>query len=415
MKFQFIANACGIFTNKANKKILCDPWIDNGAFGSWCHFHPLKTTRDDFKDIDAIYLSHIHQDHYDDRFFEYPKDLPIIVLDHGPNFLTKILHKKGHTNVIGIKEGQTIEFAEFSISMFEPFAKHPFHEAAIGNIIDSAMVIQADGVTCLNANDNTPTVESMKLLSQKFGHIDLAMINYNAAGPYPSCFDNLSDNEKKSEHNRIIERNFRHMRDLLLAVPIKYVLPFAGAYVIGGKHYKKNNFLGTTTWDECAKFLKNYQVPCNVVCLREKTTFDIITGQSDRPYKPVDIGEMKQYIEHTLSKIKYPYEYDKFPDPNNLFGELERTRTAFLKRIEKYNFKLDMDVTLKVFDQNFPVCKVKNKKGDLQCSLDERLLLRILKRKDHWNNAEVGCHIQFHRKPNHYSPDMHTALQFFHL
>ena len=47
--------------------------------------------------------------------------------------------------------------------------------------------------------------------------------------------------------------------------------------------------------------------------------------------------------------------------------------------------------------------------------LDERLLNRILDRKSHWNNAEIGCHIEIDRKPNIYEIDSHTMMQFFHL
>jgi hypothetical protein len=49
------------------------------------------------------------------------------------------------------------------------------------------------------------------------------------------------------------------------------------------------------------------------------------------------------------------------------------------------------------------------------CSLDLRLLRRILDRVSHWNNAEIGCHVEFNRVPNEYQPDLHTALQFLHL
>ncbi len=49
----------------------------------------------------------------------------------------------------------------------------------------------------------------------------------------------------------------------------------------------------------------------------------------------------------------------------------------------------------------------------LQCTLDEDLLRRILRREEHWNNAELGCHITFDRK-GPYMPDVHTLLCFFH-
>ena len=35
---------------------------------------------------------------------------------------------------------------------------------------------------------------------------DLALLGYNAAGPYPSCFENLSENERKDEHHRILKK-----------------------------------------------------------------------------------------------------------------------------------------------------------------------------------------------------------------
>ena len=78
-----------------------DPWLNDGVFeGSWCHYPPLKTKQSDLTDIDAIYLSHIHPDHYDERYFNYPKDIPIYILKSKYNFLFKNLVKKGYTNVI---------------------------------------------------------------------------------------------------------------------------------------------------------------------------------------------------------------------------------------------------------------------------------------------------------------------------
>ena len=75
LTFQFIGNACGIFTGSNGTTILCDPWLVDGVFeGSWHHFPKLKTTFDDVQNIDAIYISHLHPDHFDERHFEFRKD-----------------------------------------------------------------------------------------------------------------------------------------------------------------------------------------------------------------------------------------------------------------------------------------------------------------------------------------------------
>jgi UDP-MurNAc hydroxylase len=416
MKFEFIGNASGIFYGDKGTKILCDPWLVDGVFeGSWCHYPPLKTKFSDVENVDAIYVSHLHPDHFDERYFDFAKDIPLLVLDHGPAFLIKNLEKMGYNNLIKIKDGQTVSFREFKITLFAPFAKHNFHEAEVGNLIDSALVIENAGKVALNANDNTPTVESCKMLKDVFGHIDLAMINYNAAGPYPACFNNLSLDEKKSEHNRILQRNFDHFYKLLLELKPSFALPFAGAYILGGKLHDKNDYLGTTTWDECANFLRSKNIAeTEVICLREKDVFDLVSGKSNQEYVPIDANHMKDYIEK-LSAIKYPYESDESPDLPLLKSDLKLAASRMISRMGRFGIKPKMKIEILVGDEEIEIYPGQKEGGSLKCQLDSRLLRRILNRQAHWNNSEIGCHIEFVRVPNKYDPDLHTCLQFLHL
>ena len=242
MKITFISNACAVFESSKGTKILSDPWIKDGVFdGSWCHFHPLETKLEDLQEVDAIYVSHVHPDHFDDRFFDFRKDIPIIVLDHGFNFLHKNLEKLGYKNLIKIKNNETKSFKDFKLTVFKPFSKHNFFEenTKVGNLIDSAIVFESDEQIVFNANDNSPNIEACKFLKERFGKIDLAMMNYNNAGPYPSCFDNLSEEEKKDEHFLNLERNINFLKENIKALKPKNFMPFAGAYVIGGKRSKK--------------------------------------------------------------------------------------------------------------------------------------------------------------------------------
>ena len=55
----------------------------------------------------------------------------------------------------------------------------------------------------------------------------------------------------------------------------KYILPFAGSYVLGGKNINKNEYLGTTTWDECADYLNEKEISTKVICMRENQIFDL--------------------------------------------------------------------------------------------------------------------------------------------
>ena len=424
LTFEFIANACGVFTGSDGTKILCDPWLVDGVFeGSWFHFHQLKTTQDDLSTVDAIYLSHLHPDHFDDRNFDFDRSIKIIALDHEPNFLIKKLSNLGFKNILKIKNQETISFREFKLTMFAPFAKHNFHSASVGNLIDSALLVSCKGVSALNANDNTLSIEAAELLSQQFGSINLAMLNYNAAGPYPSCFDNLTQSEKTAESARIIERNLNHIKNIIEVLKPKYFLPFAGAYVLGGELFYKNEYLGVTTWDKCKDWMiRNLDNQTQVVVLRENDTLDIETGVSDKEYLPIDLDEVNRYVTAELSCKKYPYQLDPIPEKQQLVRDVEESSLKLKNRMTRFNLSSKFFVTVQIFDDlyeilpNFrPISTMTNFSFLLECRMDERLLRRILDRKSTWNNAEIGGHISFVRSPNIYEPDLHTALQFFHL
>lgn len=417
MRFKFIANACGIFLGSKGTKLLMDPWLDDGVFeGSWCHFPPLKTKHFDLQDVDIIYLSHIHPDHYDQRFFNYRKDIPILVLKNKHNFLVRNLIKDGYTNILQLEDSQKYEFKEFSLTLFEPFAKGVFHDSNLGNLIDSALVIEdIDGTKAFNANDNTPTLDACEKLKLKFGQIDLAMLNYNCAGPYPSCFQNLSFQEKKEAHNNLLDRNINHLISCCDILEPISILPFAGAYVLGGKEWEKNEYLGTTTWDECAKLIRKKSLH-KVITIQENNIYDLKERKLEKKYKPVDISKMNQYIESTLSKIIYPYENDLNISDGELYETLNKSLEAFQIRLKNFNIKLRSNIIIKTDNKQFII-----NKGDeefntkLTFSLDQRLLMRILKKEAQWNSAEIGCHINILREPNNYEIDAHTMMQFLHI
>jgi UDP-MurNAc hydroxylase len=417
MRFQFIGAACGIFEGSAGTRILCDPWIVDGVFeGSWYHYPPLTTTIDDLQNVDAIYVSHIHPDHYDERYFNFRKDIPIIVLDDGANYLIKNLTRSGYSNLINIKDGEGVKFHEFTINLFAPFVSNNFFEAVVGYLIDSAMIIECENTTAFNANDNSPDVQTCKMLVERFGNIDLAMLPYGGASSYPSCFSNLSEPEKFDAHNRILNRKFAYMRDLVEALDSKFVLPFAGSYVLGGKNYYKNQYLGATTVDKCAEYLRaNLRNQTSVVCLREKDTFNLSTGISDNEYVHLDEKHMESYINDELRDIIYDYENDPDPDLLKLESDIYTARERMASRASKFNISFDMNVSIIVGDKKIKIVNVDEAGINLDCELDVRLLRRILDRKAFFNNADIGCHITFWREPDIYRPDMFTALNFFHL
>ncbi len=421
LSFKFIGNACGIFVGSRGTRVLCDPWLVNGVFeGSWCHYPPLKTRPEDVLDVDAVYVSHLHPDHFDERHFSFARDKKLIVLDHGQNFLLRKLQLMGYTNVDAVKSGESTRVGEITVTLYAPFVAHPFHDAEIGNLIDSAAVFECEGVTALNTNDNTPSLETCDDLTARHGRFDLVMLNYNAAGPYPSCFDNLTHDQKIAEHARVLGRNIAHMRRVSLKLSPRAVLPFAGAYVLGGDLWRKNLYLGTTTWDTCKRELISLGMDdIAVPLMQEGQTLDIETMRLDSKYVPLDEAAMDRYIAGVLSKMRYPHQDDPDPDLDQLRADLYIASTRMRQRMSRLGIKTSFAVGIVVGGQVVQVHPTFDSRmsGErrLVCQMDLRLLRRILDRASHWNNAEIGAHIDFVRDPNEYEPDLHTALQFLHL
>lgn len=433
MEFTFICNACAVVAQDG-RRLLMDPWLTGGAFeGSWYHFPPLKTRPADLAGVDYLYLSHPHPDHFDPAALAaFRRDIPIVVLDHGQNFLTRMLRDLGFTAVIPVKDGETRELGPFRVSLFAPFAKHVFHGAVIGNMIDSALVIEAGGKSILNTNDNALTAAAAQTLRDRFGRFNLALLNYNAAGPYPACFNNLSASEKTSEHERVLARNIKHLVAMARILEPEWVMPFAGAYVLGGRQARKNAFLGTTTWDDAAQRAHALDSRLRTLVMQEGHVFDLDAGALvNGPYRPVDVTAQERYIAETLASLAYPHEFPMSPSDEQRLAAwlaecLPLARANLWRMQERFNLRLETRVLLNLpdrradiaFDQpdlTFVTPAAAKPEPYLEVDIDPRLLARILTTAAHWNNAEIGCHIEFWRQPNLYMPDVHAFLSFLHI
>jgi UDP-MurNAc hydroxylase len=274
VKITYIANACCLYEHEGYK-ILSDPWLADGAFeGSWAHFPPLLSKAEDFFDVDLIYISHLHPDHYDEETLKkFPKTIPILILDSKPNYLLKKVESLKFKTIHQIPDQGILIAGPFKITMFAPFTGHLFYETEIGNIIDSAIVLEAGGIKIFNANDNAPTLEASRKLQKQFGSFDLIQLVDSTAGPYPACFKNLTHEEKLSERDRILTRHMDLMCECAKVLNAKLAMPFAGHYKLRGPLEKLNQYLGVYEPEEVKRVYESKGIPS--ICLRERESYEI--------------------------------------------------------------------------------------------------------------------------------------------
>jgi UDP-MurNAc hydroxylase len=103
------------------------------------------------------------------------------------------------------------------------------------------------------------------------------------------------------------------------------------------------------------------------------------------------------------------------PDVNKMINDINLAKDRLLEKSQKFKIELKTNVFININGEKINILKGSDKERILECSMDSRLLRRILDRKSHWNNAEIGTHIDFLRNPNKMEPDVHTIMSFFHL
>ena len=147
--------------------------------------------------------------------------------------------------------------------------------------------------------------------------------------------------------------------------------------------------------------------------MRENQIYDL-NSKNKHKYENLDLDHMKKYI-NTIKTHKYDYENDPEPDIKKLNIDVKDASSKFPDRIKRFNVDLKTSIFVKINGEIQKIYNGKEKDRSIICEMDSRLLRRILDKKSHWNNAEIGAHINFTRFPNDMEPDVHTCLSFFHL
>lgn len=432
MKLEYVANT-GFYLENKKKVFGMDLWYTQGAFeGSWFHYPPLRETKYSIEECDYIYISHIHPDHCDfNKLRSAKKDAKIIV----PNYFSKLLERKcrafGYENVVSLAPNEICELEPgLKVKLYGQFENNLFHEAAFGNLIDSALVIEWDGKKILNCNDNYLTTEWAETLNKEFGNFDLAMIPHSASGPYPASFRNLSEKERVEEAKSLQDRYINSFAEVTAALAPKLVIPCAAEYVIVGKEYWKNPYIGLADPQIAADRVNNdsnisqktkaFRMDCGSVLNLEAATLEGL------PLRSLDIEELMRFAEANKN-IPYHYEWEDSFNDIDMDALATKAREHLWQKQERLNWKRDYQIFMYVDEApycafnfkdpeiSFDTSLFNSKKAPyMNCYLTKALFYQILKSKAHWNNAEGGLHIDFYREPNEYVPEVFTLLSFFH-
>jgi len=389
--------------------ILCDPWFTEGAFdGAWYHYPPIDDPLELVGEHNAIYISHIHPDHYDVEFLKqylakHPNTI-IYIGNFGVNYLQRKMQADGipHTVI----DSLTIDETTLAI------IPHGH--------IDSALTVATQGDCVVNMNDCIYSQRHIDQIKANNAKIDILLLTHAGAGPYPQTFYPIGDKllQRAEDKKQEFFQRYRKMRE---AFNPRCCLPFAGQYILGGKLASLNPYRGVSDPIEVCEFDPSAVVLETGAYIDSSTL--VPSSVRSTPYDAHDI----QYYAMSLKNRKLAYETEFENVDTNKVKWLRLLKAAYSSACDHHNIESKWHIAIHlprgafVFAVNTvkPHCEIIS--GDqleqfehrIEITIDHRYLFGLLTGYYHWNNAEIGSLYTTRRTPDElYRPAQHF-LHFF--
>jgi UDP-MurNAc hydroxylase len=422
MLVRYVYSAC-VVVETEDVKILCDPWFTPGAYdGSWYQYPPLpKTPAEVIGEVDYIYVSHIHPDHYDRAFLKeyldfYPKTR-IIIGETSPPHLSHKMRVDGF-------EHQVLSSMQIGDTKIHVLPNHAYEN----DNIDTALVVTRQDLSVVNLNDNPFDRQQVDQILQVCpGHTPtFALLPYCGAGPYPQTYEFESAEDLVVAGVKKQEQFLRLYAQYLSCLQPIRAMPFAGKYFLAGPLSILNPYRGVP---DATIVLENHPEVSVVLADGGNSFFDLktLTATSQR-YKPYEWAEISEYLD-SLSFTGYDYEREICPVESRRLPILPLINSAYTKAISYSRLQEDFWLCFKTSNSDkYVSCNIMmgsdsgvvlaHNVADLnpRCEIliDERYLFGLLTRLYHWNNAEVGSQYRVKRVPDVYNAEVFNFLHRFH-
>ena len=447
MQVTYLSSAA-IYIETAEAEILCDPWLVDGAYyGSWCHYPQPAEGPEDFDDVDYIYISHIHPDHFDPATLRrMDKDIPVLIHDYRWDYLRDAIENLGFEVIELAHDDRTHLTGDVHINVLAADGCDP---ELCGNFfgctwydteaektgstqVDSMAVIDDGDTVVVNTNDCPyPLVESTcEQVKADYGSVDLLCHQYSAAQFYPQAVTNYTHEEMIEERDRVIREKHELALNFVDLFEPDYYMPFAGEYVLAGELVDRNQYTANPPREQAKAFFDEHtsdEHEC--VFLNTGEYIDLDAGEVSAPFEPLDKEARQQYIDEVLAERTFDYERDPIPALEELEAYLPHAYESLEGKRERIGFSSDTTVLVPLVDD---ACLELSMNGEgyevvhgvdtadydgwVRMDVDPRLLRRLFEgpHSAYWADAKIGSHIGISKAPDIYERGLYNCLGSFH-
>lgn len=214
MEFTVLSHA-GLSVSGAGTTLLCDPWLVGSCYWrSWWNYPPPSEELVASLRPDVISLSHIHWDHFHGvSLRRFDPATPILVPRGHHDRMRRDLEWLGFTEVRELRHGRRVELGDdFAVTSYQ-----------FGPFLDSALVIESEGVTLFNVTDAKLMGRPLQQVLDRHPDIDVVFRSHSSANGR-LCFEILDDPTDPVDDE---ERYVRSFVDFVVRTGATHAVPFA--------------------------------------------------------------------------------------------------------------------------------------------------------------------------------------------
>ncbi len=225
MKIEYVCHAC-LFIETEDLRIATDPWLDGAAYcGQW-HVFPKPVNAEKLKNIDAIFISHGHEDHlHEETLRKLPKTAKVFYPYSFFGGAKEYIESFGFADV---REAVTYKKYKVSDKTSVTF---------IINSHDSIMVIESSGEVLVNVNDALHSYPEkvidfyIEAIRENWQKIDYVFCGFGGASYFPNTM-HLSGKDD-FEIGLLREQLFAHnFCRVVQGLKPKIAVPFAADFAL---------------------------------------------------------------------------------------------------------------------------------------------------------------------------------------
>ncbi len=216
MKITFLGHA-GLFIETRHGSILCDPWFNPAYFASWFPF-PANDglDRERFRRPTYLFVSHLHQDHFDVAFLrdEVSREAIVLLPDYPLGLLESALRELGFTRFVRTRNWEPVELDGLRVTI------HSLVAPTDGPLGDSSLIVEDGEVRVLDQNDSRP-IDLDRLAG--LGPFDVHFLQFSGAIWFPFVYQYPA---------RMLEALGRKKRENQMTRALRYVQHLGATWVV---------------------------------------------------------------------------------------------------------------------------------------------------------------------------------------